>query len=93
MNQTYFKIQKTLKKHSFHPYKVLPCQKLSEENKVVRLNFSRQMLNLVDEDGQFLNKILWTDEAHFSTAPNFNRRNCHYWAQENPHALKVVIQV
>ena len=48
------------------------------------------MLARIQEDPNFLTNILFTDEASFSTAGMFNRRNKHYWSSVNPHKKQVV---
>lgn len=35
----------------------------------------------------FLGLILSTEEKGFSQEGTFNAHNCHYWADENPHAM------
>lgn len=37
------------------------------------------------DDRKFLNKILFTDEATFTTNGVVTSQNCRYWATENPH--------
>lgn len=44
----------------------------------------------LQEDAQLFNKIFWTDESAFSTAKIFNRRNVHFWADENPRAIREI---
>lgn len=90
MDQSYYKIQKTLEKYEFHPYKVLPVQHLTEENKAARLRFCIDMINHLEQNGQFFNDIVWTDESSFSTARVFNRKNVHCWGTENPRAFREI---
>ncbi|MEX7539396.1 hypothetical protein SGI37_20480, partial [Providencia rettgeri] len=33
--------------------------------------------------------ILWTNEATFTRAGIFNKKNAHYWAHENPNLTHV----
>jgi len=62
-------------------------QKLTDEHKIKRLAYCNNMLVRKAEDEDFFNKILWSDEATFTTAGVFNRRNTHMWASENPHSF------
>src|SRR5678816_1393934 len=39
-------------------------------------------------DPNFLTKVLFTDEAHFTRTAIVNVHNEHIWADENPHAIK-----
>lgn len=79
-----------MKKYKYYPYKVLPVQKLSEENKAARLRFCLEMIDRLEQDPQFFNKIIWTDESSFSTSGVFNRRNVHYWSTENPKTFREI---
>ena len=44
----------------------------------------------MQQDPEFLNKILFTDESSINTAGMFNRKNKHYWSRENPHQIQPV---
>lgn len=90
LGKTYFKVQNTLAKYKFHPYKILPVQYLTEENKRTRLNFARRMMGHLEQDRNLFNKIVWTDESTFSTSASFNRRNTHIWSQENPRGIRQI---
>lgn len=48
------------------------------------------MLRRIREDENFSRKILFTDEASFTTAGMFNRKNKHFWARVNPHKKQIV---
>src|SRR5678815_4633570 len=39
-------------------------------------------------DQNFLTKVLFTDEAHFTRTAIVNVHNEHIWADENPHVIK-----
>lgn len=55
-----------------------------------RLEFCQWMREKVNEDDEFLGKIMWTDESIFSTNGMFNRNNEHFWSIENPRQNKQV---
>lgn len=44
------------------------------------------MLDRKNDNQDFFDEILWTDEAVFTTAGMYNRRNTHLWATQNPKA-------
>lgn len=88
-NKSAKKIYVTLRKYKYHPYKILPVQQLSENQKNRREVFCRQMLELKMNDDLF-KKILWSDEASFNTAGLFNRKNSHIWASVNPHGHREI---
>lgn len=68
----------------------MPVQHLSEANKLQRLEYCQQMLGHLEEDPAFFEKIVFTDEASFSTAGMFNRKNKHHWATQNPHKIQSI---
>ncbi|XP_050301236.1 uncharacterized protein LOC126739533 [Anthonomus grandis grandis] len=80
------KIQRVLQKYGYHPYKLMPVQKLTNNHEIRRLTYCNQMLDIKNVDNDIFNKILWTDEAVFTTAGMYNRKNTHMWAPANPHA-------
>lgn len=67
-----------------HDFKYTKVQKLSDTDKQRRLEFCRFMLRQLEEDPDFFNKILWTDESSFNTAAPPNSKNLHFWAADNP---------
>ena len=88
--KSYSKIQRTLKRHKYHPYRFLPVQNLNDEHRRQRLAYCAEILRRYQEDGDFFNKIIFTDEASFTTAGVFNRKNKHFWGMENPHQIQAV---
>ena len=84
-----WKIGDILKHFRYKPYKFRPVQNLTEENKRQRVEFCREMLARINRDPVFLTKILFTDEATFTTAGMFNRKNKHFWATDNPQKKQV----
>lgn len=84
------KIHLTLKKHRYYPYKVLPVQTLTENQKYRRVMFCQEMLLLKEDDNNFFRKILWSDECTFSTAGLYNRKNVRIWATNNPQATRAI---
>lgn len=45
------------------------------------------MLRRLDRDPRFLENVLFTDEATFSSTGIINRQNLRIWARRNPHAM------
>lgn len=77
-------ILRILHKHKFNPYHVFCSQDLHPGDELRRFDFCNYVLNHVDDDPDFLNKVLWSDEAKFTRDGTFNRHNSHYWAPANP---------
>lgn len=83
-------IQRILKEHRMHPYSFQHVQAFRPGDDLRRIEFCEFMLLKIQEDPQFLSKILWTDESKFSREGITNRKNQHFWAVENPHVLRNV---
>ena len=60
---------------SIIPYKFLPVQDLSQENKTDRLQFCHEIQGRVAMNQKHLSNIIFTDEATFTTGGMFNRKN------------------
>ena len=90
MNKSLGKIQNTLTKHHLQPYKFSPVQNLTDAHKIPRLHYCHEIIGFLQNDRHFFNKIIFTDEATFTTAGMFNRKNKHYWSTENPRKIQVV---
>ena len=76
--------------HKLHPYHVELHQALSEINFDHRLNCCYWLRAMVEEDPNFLSRVLWTDEASFSSNGGVNLHNMHYWSPNNPHWMREV---
>lgn len=81
-------VVKILHRHRFHPYKVSLLQELWPNDPMNRLEFTLwlQARELVDRG--FIQRVLWSDEAHFYRSGTVNRHNCHYWSDSNPHWMR-----
>jgi hypothetical protein len=42
----------------------------------------------LNDQPRLYNYILWTDESHFISHGVPNRKNTHYWSDENPHNIR-----
>jgi len=49
------------------------------------MQFCEWFQQMVNEDEEFVTKIVWSDEAQFKLNGTVNRHNCVYWAPENLH--------
>lgn len=84
----YTPIQRILAQHKMHPFSFISLQGLQEGDDRKRIEFCEFILTKTQENNDFLSQIIWTDEAKFSRDGLFNRRNKHFWAQENPHVIR-----
>lgn len=71
----------------FHPYKIQILQRLTPIDKVNRLNFCRQYLEILNNNEAILDKLVMSDEAHFHLSGYVNKQNFRYWAEHNPRKL------
>lgn len=90
LNKTSWKISETLRHYKYKPYKFRPVQNLTDQNKMERVAFCQEMIRRLQDDPNILRKILFTDEAAFTTAGMFNRKNKHFWATANPNKKQIV---
>ncbi|GFW73789.1 uncharacterized protein TNCV_1542431 [Trichonephila clavipes] len=51
-------------------------------------DFCNFVLNTLDENPDFLNEVLWSDECQFSRQGTINTQNKHYVSLENPHLIR-----
>ncbi|XP_071053573.1 uncharacterized protein [Onthophagus taurus] len=78
-------IQNILKKEKQHPYKPALLQELSEDDFDRRVQLCEEMMRRINDDPNFINKIIFSDEPIFYLNGKVNRHNCRYWSAENPH--------
>jgi transposase len=71
----------------FHPFKIQMVQELIPRDLKQRVQFFRNLLQMIDVNPQFLNHLIVTDEAHFHLNEYVNKQNFRYWAPENPRLL------
>lgn len=83
-------VGRILKKNKFHAYHIQWHQELSNEDFQKRLEFSNWAIGKMQEEANFFNEVLFTDEATFHRNGFVNRHNFHYYASENPHFFRQV---
>lgn len=74
-------VHEILKDNKVHPYHIV----LRYDH---RLNYCHWLLNMIRENPNFPLRILWTDEATFSSARDVNLHNMHCWSEQNPHWMR-----
>jgi len=67
-----------------YPYKVQIMQKVSEYDVERRLNFANTIVEMIDSSTLDINKILFSDEAHFTLDGYVNRQNYRIWGSKRP---------
>jgi hypothetical protein len=78
-------IQKIMKREKFHPFKIQLLHELAEDDFDRRTEFCEIMINKINQDDNFINHVLFSDESTFCLNGHVNRHNCRYWAYRNPH--------
>lgn len=87
LNMPWSTVQKFRRKTlRMYPYKFSKLQKLEPGDPERRNNFALEFLARVQVEDDWLENILWSDEAHFTLSSGVNTKNCVIWASENPHA-------
>ena len=79
-----------LKEQVLHPYHMQRVQYLLPRDGNSRVQFCMWLREQILRDNGFSERILMTDEACFSRNGFTNIRNYHQWADENPHATRVI---
>ena len=77
-------IQRILKDHQFHPYKIHLVQELHEDDFDRRLQFCELMSEMIMNDANLLFNTCFSDECSFFLNGAVNRHNCRYWSDSNP---------
>lgn len=75
---SYTSVHKTLKEFKYRPYKISNHQQLFEEDKLKRTDFCEIMFDMINQNEQILNKIIFTDEATFTLNNEVNSQNFRF---------------
>lgn len=81
-------VHNVLRGENYHPYHFRQVQGLRPEDYQLRVRFCEWLLERHEDDRNFVSSILWTDESCFTRDGVFNMHNNHFWAVENPHAMR-----
>ena len=66
-------------------YKIQLTQELKPQDHSMRRNFANWIL---EQNNDFSQKIIFSDEAHFEIGGYVNKQNCRIWGEENPHVIQ-----
>lgn len=69
-----------------HPFHFRKVQGLIDNDGFSRVVYCQRMNEKLLQNPNFLNSVLWTDEAQFTRSGVFNSHNFHMWMEDNPHA-------
>ncbi|UYV81427.1 hypothetical protein LAZ67_20001160 [Cordylochernes scorpioides] len=76
-------IQIMLKGLGYKPYIPKLIHALHEDDWDRRMEFCEKMLEMIQNDENLPNRIMWIDEAILKLNGRINRHNCVYWASKN----------
>lgn len=71
-----------------HPYKMVLTQELKPLDHQMRREFADWALEMLDENPEFGQTIIFSDEAHFWLSGNVNNQNCRYWSDHQPEIFE-----
>ncbi|KFM61029.1 hypothetical protein X975_23527, partial [Stegodyphus mimosarum] len=83
---TVYKVIK--KKLRLHAYKVQNVQVLEPDDRPSRMAFATDMLRRIEDDDEFLKRIMFSDEASVHLSSIVNRHNVRIWESENHHEYR-----
>ncbi|GFX46273.1 uncharacterized protein TNCV_1372151 [Trichonephila clavipes] len=63
-------------------------QELKPHDDTLRIGFANFVLSKISEDDTWIQKILWTYEAHFTLSGSVNAYNCRIWGTSNEYAKR-----
>ena len=69
-----------MKKEKFHPYKIHLVQKENENDFDRRIEFIEIIMNRIQQDGNFIIRILFSGESTICLNGHVNRHN--YWMEQ-----------
>lgn len=81
-------VKKYLKKHKFHPYKIIILHELFEDDADRRIEFCEIMCNRIRNHTNYVKNICFSDECSFSLCGSVNRQNVRYWSDTNPRMIR-----
>lgn len=79
-------VHRVARQYQLHPYHLQPVHELLPLDYNARLVFCRFIQQQNTEDLNFINNILFTDEACFTRSGIINLKNSHIYSEENPHS-------
>lgn len=81
-------ILKILYSNNWHAFHYQRVQHLQNNDGMRRIEFCEFILTKIQEHPDFLNNIIWADEAKFTRNGCYNRHNSHFWSNANPHMVR-----
>ncbi|XP_068083439.1 uncharacterized protein [Anabrus simplex] len=67
------------------PYCLQLRQALTANDKALRFNFYMALQERIEEDDDFLDRVVFSDQATFHISGKVNKQNVNIWGATNPH--------
>lgn len=80
------------KKLRLHAYKVQILHHLQPDDCPRRAAFATEILQRIENDNEYLQRVCFSDEATFHTSGKVNRHNVRIWGSENPNFTREEIR-
>lgn len=81
-------VSRMVRKCNYHPYHMQLMQELTERDFPKRMRFCQWGVDKINQEPNFFEYVLFSDEATFHNNGHVNRHNMHYYATENPHFVR-----
>lgn len=81
-------VLRLLKKNRFFPYKTKLVQQLCDRDPHSRLQFCREISDIIARCPNFLRHVCFTDEATFMLHGKPNKQNTRFWSNHNPGLIR-----
>lgn len=78
-------VAKILKENRFRPYKPQFIHTLLPRDYERRYEFCYDIQGMLEDDRFMTRRIMFSDEATFSSNGTVTSQNCRWWSDENPH--------
>lgn len=85
-------VLRILKSHSYHPYHIVKQQELLARDYQSRIEFCEWAIHKQNIEEHFFANVMFSDESTFANIALPNRRNQHFYADRNPHFIRVIPQ-
>jgi hypothetical protein len=68
-------------------YKLQLLHHIKPDDHLKRTDFAVEMLSRIEENDNYLDLVLFSDESTFHVCGKVNRHNCYFWGRGNPHQV------
>ena len=84
MDLSYSAISRVLDESGFKAYKLKVLHAIQQDDMDRHVEFCQWALQTIEDDDNFLNTLIFSDEAIFRMNGHVNKQNCRIWGTEEP---------